>query len=370
MDEMADRHRREVFSLGDWVLLRFEKRKVKKMKGKERLFPKLNMRYYGPFQVCDKISDVAYRLKLPENWKIHNAFHVSLLRPYVGDVREDMPAEEQPPSLWGYMVLLTFLNVQGWGLYFWVSFIPLIMVLAIGTKLRHVITTMAVQWFEKHAVVEGLPDVKPTDELFWFGSPRLVLYLIHFILFQDALELSLHFWTTFEFTNGSCFYKNRIILLGRLLLGALAQLICGYVMLPIYALVSQMGSEMKGSDEHGSEYTPMVSLGLQEESRSKGKGPVLKTFDESTAISDLDSMQLPYTDLKLKDLEGQYLERQENGESSLGEVRQEVDQHGTEVIDASPHLQKKMSFIQRVARGVHGGDYHTLQTPSSNEKPH
>ncbi|MCO5555025.1 hypothetical protein L7F22_008564 [Adiantum nelumboides] len=93
----ADRHRREVvFSLGDWVLLRFEKARLKKMKGKERLFPKLNMRYYGPFQICDIISDVAYRLKLPESWKIHNAFHVSLLRSYVGDVPEDMPAEDQP----------------------------------------------------------------------------------------------------------------------------------------------------------------------------------------------------------------------------------------------------------------------------------
>ncbi|MCO5549223.1 hypothetical protein L7F22_002689 [Adiantum nelumboides] len=58
----VDCHRREVvFSLGDWVLLRFEKA----------------------------------RLKLPENWKIHNA-HVSLLKPYVGDVPEDMPAEDQP----------------------------------------------------------------------------------------------------------------------------------------------------------------------------------------------------------------------------------------------------------------------------------
>ncbi|MCO5593692.1 hypothetical protein L7F22_047709 [Adiantum nelumboides] len=48
----ADRHRREVvFSLGDWVLLRFEKARLKKMKGKERLFPKLSMRYYGPFQL-------------------------------------------------------------------------------------------------------------------------------------------------------------------------------------------------------------------------------------------------------------------------------------------------------------------------------
>ncbi|MCO5594957.1 hypothetical protein L7F22_048994 [Adiantum nelumboides] len=93
----ADRHRRElVFSLGDRVLLRFEKARLRKMKGKERLFPKLGMRYYGPFQVCDKISDVAYRLKLPEDWKIHNAFHVSLLRPFVGDVLEDMVPEEQP----------------------------------------------------------------------------------------------------------------------------------------------------------------------------------------------------------------------------------------------------------------------------------
>ncbi|MCO5602158.1 hypothetical protein L7F22_056286 [Adiantum nelumboides] len=97
--KVADRHHREVvFSLSDWVLLRFEKARLKKMKGKERLFPKLSMRYYahGPFQVCDKISDVKYRLKWPKNWKIHNAFHVSLLRPYVSDVPEGMPAKEQP----------------------------------------------------------------------------------------------------------------------------------------------------------------------------------------------------------------------------------------------------------------------------------
>ena len=66
------------------------------MKGKERLFPKLSMRYYGPFQVSEKISDVAYRLHLPDSWKIHNAFHVSLLRPFKGEVPQDMPVEEQP----------------------------------------------------------------------------------------------------------------------------------------------------------------------------------------------------------------------------------------------------------------------------------
>ncbi|MCO5587679.1 hypothetical protein L7F22_041630 [Adiantum nelumboides] len=74
----------------------YRKIKLRKMKGKERLFPKLSVRYYEPFQVCDKISDVAYRLKLPEGWKIHNAFHVSLLRPLVGEAPEDLVLEEQP----------------------------------------------------------------------------------------------------------------------------------------------------------------------------------------------------------------------------------------------------------------------------------
>ncbi|MCO5598173.1 hypothetical protein L7F22_052265 [Adiantum nelumboides] len=59
--KVVDCHRRElVFSPGDWVLLRFEKAKLRKMKGKER---KLGMHYYGPFKICDKISDVAHRLR-------------------------------------------------------------------------------------------------------------------------------------------------------------------------------------------------------------------------------------------------------------------------------------------------------------------
>ena len=37
--------------------------------------------------------------------------------------------------------------------------------------------------------------VRPSDELFWFHSPRLVLVLIHFILFQNAFEFAYFFWT-------------------------------------------------------------------------------------------------------------------------------------------------------------------------------
>ncbi|OIT28827.1 hypothetical protein A4A49_53865 [Nicotiana attenuata] len=42
-------------------------------------------RYDGPFEVAQKVGEVAYRLKLPERMKIHPTFHVSYLRPYVED---------------------------------------------------------------------------------------------------------------------------------------------------------------------------------------------------------------------------------------------------------------------------------------------
>ncbi|MCO5595463.1 hypothetical protein L7F22_049506 [Adiantum nelumboides] len=93
----ADRHRRDLkLKENDWVLLRFEKARLRKKKGKERLYPKLSMRYYGPFQITEQINDVSFRLRLPDTWKIHNAFHVSLLKPFRGDVPDKGEPDEQP----------------------------------------------------------------------------------------------------------------------------------------------------------------------------------------------------------------------------------------------------------------------------------
>jgi hypothetical protein len=40
----------------------------------------LNPRYYGPYQINEKVGIVACKLKLPEGSSIHLAFHVSLLK--------------------------------------------------------------------------------------------------------------------------------------------------------------------------------------------------------------------------------------------------------------------------------------------------
>ena len=44
---------------------------------------KLSLRFIGPYEVIEKVGSVAYRLALPPYLeKIHNVFHVSMLRRY------------------------------------------------------------------------------------------------------------------------------------------------------------------------------------------------------------------------------------------------------------------------------------------------
>jgi len=60
---------------------------------------KLAPRWYGPFKVATKISDVAYQLKLSDAWKIHNIFHASLLMPYKETDKHRPNFLEPPPDL-------------------------------------------------------------------------------------------------------------------------------------------------------------------------------------------------------------------------------------------------------------------------------
>ena len=46
---------------------------------------KLSSRYYGLFDVLERIGPIAYRLALPASTRAHNVFHVALLKKYVHD---------------------------------------------------------------------------------------------------------------------------------------------------------------------------------------------------------------------------------------------------------------------------------------------
>ncbi|KAG4981437.1 hypothetical protein JHK84_035012 [Glycine max] len=95
--------------------------------------------------------------------------------------------------LWGFVIAFMLFNIKGSNLYFWIAIIPVSLVLLVGTKLQHVIATLAL---ENAGITRFFPEAKlrPRDELFWFNKPELLLSLIHFILFQNAFELASFFW--------------------------------------------------------------------------------------------------------------------------------------------------------------------------------
>ncbi|KAL6191560.1 hypothetical protein ACLB2K_037950 [Fragaria x ananassa] len=96
------------FQVGDWVFLqlspwngvvRFDKR------------GKLSPRYIGPYEIIERVGSLAYRLVLPpELSRIHNVFHVSMLRKYIADpshvlveqlisLQKDLSYEEEPVQI-------------------------------------------------------------------------------------------------------------------------------------------------------------------------------------------------------------------------------------------------------------------------------
>ncbi|GER39273.1 MLO-like protein [Striga asiatica] len=101
-----------------------------------------------------------------------------------------------PPHLWMTSLIYLLVNVKGGEIMFFLSILPLVVILAVGTKLQSIITQMAIEIQEKHAVIQGIPLVQVSDRHFWFSKPTLVLHLIHLTLFLNAFEITYFIWIT------------------------------------------------------------------------------------------------------------------------------------------------------------------------------
>jgi len=90
-------HKPMEFKEGDYVWLAGKHIRTSRPK------KKLDYKNFGPFKVTRVINTQAYQLKLPENWNIHDVFHVSLLEKYIPDVvsgrQQPMPHFVDIPEL-------------------------------------------------------------------------------------------------------------------------------------------------------------------------------------------------------------------------------------------------------------------------------
>nr|XP_028964633.1 uncharacterized protein LOC114827127 [Malus domestica] len=87
---IANRHSTDrVYKVSDWVFLKLSPWKGVVRFGKKW---KLSPRYIGPYQIVERVGEVAYRPALPpELARVHNVFHVSMLRRYVSDPSHVIP---------------------------------------------------------------------------------------------------------------------------------------------------------------------------------------------------------------------------------------------------------------------------------------
>ncbi|VVB17473.1 unnamed protein product [Arabis nemorensis] len=149
------------------------------------------------------------------------------------------------PVIWCIAVLFILTNTHGWASYLWLPFLPLLVILVVGAKLQMIISKLGLRIQDKGDVVKGAPVVEPGDDLFWFGRPRFILFLIHLVLFTNAFQLAFFVWSTYEFTLRNCFHHKTEDIAIRISMGVLIQVLCSYITLPLYALVTQMGTSMR-----------------------------------------------------------------------------------------------------------------------------
>ncbi|KAI5334926.1 hypothetical protein L3X38_025059 [Prunus dulcis] len=81
------------FEVGDFVYLKLQPYRQMSLSLRRNL--KLSPRFFGPYEILQRVGQVAYKLKLPEGSRIHPIFHVSLLKKKVGTnvaVQDSLPA--------------------------------------------------------------------------------------------------------------------------------------------------------------------------------------------------------------------------------------------------------------------------------------
>ncbi|GMY10238.1 MLO-like protein 12, partial [Fagus crenata] len=195
-----------------------------------------------------------------------------------------------------FCILFIFFSAHRFYNYYWLPFIPLLIVLVVGTKLEVAITKMCMESSKENTVTRGTFLVKPSDNYFWFGRPEWLLHLLQLNLIQNSFQLAFFIWTWYQYGLRSCFNDKTEDFSIRIAMGMAVQLISGYVTLPLYALVTQMSSSMKKAV-----FTERIVRGLKNwqknakrissKNRSNSSGRLLNSLTSDTIDTSITGTQ-------------------------------------------------------------------------------
>lgn len=93
MQSLANKRRSDrQLQVGDWVYLKIQLYRQTTVSNQS--FTKLSAKFYGPYQVIQKVGPIAYKLLLPPQIFIHPTFHISQLKLY-----HEVPAQFTHPPI-------------------------------------------------------------------------------------------------------------------------------------------------------------------------------------------------------------------------------------------------------------------------------
>ena len=92
-------HQPMFLKVNDWALLRLHK--GYNIPANAGITSKLTQQYVGPFKVVERVGRLAYRLQIPQDWKIHDVFTIAQLEPCPAPDSDPFrrPYPDEPPPV-------------------------------------------------------------------------------------------------------------------------------------------------------------------------------------------------------------------------------------------------------------------------------